>query len=146
MVAPTVNVTCTASDQNGNPVAMARYIAKLNQTEIYQGFIVPEQVEVVANAQGVAVLALFPNTLGSPASRYNIKATNPDTGKRFLDTLVQVPNAPCNLHEILAQEPFPADGADSSTAIYNAFQAALTDQATSLIKTQTLVVQRIAFT
>ena len=146
MPAPTVNVTCTAADQNGNPVAFARYTAKLDRTVVYQGFVVPEQVEVVANAQGVAVLALFPNTLGLSASRYSIKATNPDTGKRFLDTLVQVPNTPCNLHEILTQEPFPAIGSDSSIAIYNAFQEAFIQQSVSLVTTQKIVAKRIAFT
>lgn len=145
MAAPTVNVTCTASDQNGNPVAFGRYTAKLDRTVVYQGFVVPEQVEVVANAQGVAVLALFPNTLGVDASRYLIKAINPDTGKKFLDTTIQVPNAPCNLFEILVQEPFPAVGVDPSIAIYNAFQEAFINQATSLVNTQAMFVKRLAF-
>ena len=146
MAAPTVNITCTAADQNGNPVAFARYTAKLDRTVVYLGFVVPEQVEVVADASGIAVLALFPNSLGADASRYSIKAINPDTGKKFLDATLMVPNAPCNLHEILMQEPFPAVGPDSSTAVYNAFQEAFADQATSLIKTQTIVVQHSAFT
>ena len=146
MAAPTVNIICTAADQNGAPVAFARYTAKLDRTVVYQGFVVPEQVEVVANAAGVAVLALFPNSLGADASRYSIKAINPDTGKKFLDTTLMVPNAPCNLHEILMQEPFPALGPDSSTAVYNAFQEAFSEMAISIIKTQTIMVQRLAFT
>ena len=146
MPAPTVNVTCTAADQNGNPVAFARYTAKLDRTVVYQGFVVPEQVEVVANVLGVAVLALFPNTLGAAESQYTIKAINPDTGKKFLNTTIQVPNAACSLHEILMQYPFPADGFNSSMAVYNAFQQAFADQATSLIRTQNIMAQHFAFT
>ena len=38
MTTTTVAVTCQANDQNGNPVAGAVLTAKLNQTEIYNGF------------------------------------------------------------------------------------------------------------
>lgn len=145
MSVPTVNITCTAADQNGNAVAFAQYTARLDRTVVYQGFVVADQVQAVANAQGIAVLALFSNTLGADASYYTIKAINPKTGKKFLETTLQVPNAACNLHEILMQDPFPADGVSSSTAIYNAFQAAFVDQATSLITTQALLVQRRPF-
>lgn len=103
----TVPVTLTASDQNGSPVARARIIATLDTTEIYQGFVVPEQVEAFADANGVAVLNLWPNALGVAGSRYKVRAWNPDTGKRFLDVLAAVPNNACNLHEIIVQEPYP---------------------------------------
>lgn len=41
MSAPTVPVTCAAADQSGNRVAFAVYTAKLDQTEIYNGFMAP---------------------------------------------------------------------------------------------------------
>jgi len=104
----TVPVTCTASDQNGNPVAGARLTAKLNQTEIYQGLVVPEIVSAVAGADGVAILNLWPNQLGTQGSTYRITAVNPDTGKKYLDSQVSVPNSACNLHQILLLEPYPA--------------------------------------
>lgn len=48
----TVAVTCTAYDQQGNPVAGAVLTARLNQTEIYNGLIVPE---LYAGATGPAI-------------------------------------------------------------------------------------------
>lgn len=123
MTAPTVSVTCTANDQNGNPVAGALLTAKLNQTEIYAGFIVPESVEAVADANGVAVLNLWPTALGAQGSQYRVTATNPDTSKKFLDVLVSVPNSPCNLHQIIVMEPYPA--LDASAQALAAAQGAL---------------------
>lgn len=107
MSVPTVAVICTASDQNGPPVAGAVYTAKLNSTEIYLGFVVPEMVKGTADVNGVCVLQLWPNALGVAGSLYDITATNPDTGKKFLKATVAVPNVGCNLHDILVQEPYP---------------------------------------
>ncbi len=125
MSAPTVAVTCTAFDQNGNPVAGAAYRAKLNQTEIYNGFVVPEVVDGEADANGACVLQLWPNALGVAGSLYAITAVNPDTGKKFLNATVAVPNSACNLHEILVQEPYPAIDAAQQALI--AAQSALAD-------------------
>lgn len=107
MTAPTIAVTCIANDQNGNPVAGAVFTARLDSTEVYQGFVVPERVQAVANASGIAVLNLWPNALGVAGSLYRVTAVNPDTGRKFLDTTISVPNSPCNLHEILVQAPYP---------------------------------------
>lgn len=112
---PTVAVTFIAYDQNGGPVAGARVQARLDRTEIYQGFVVPEQVEVVADGQGRVILNLWPNVLGVAGSTYRVRAWNPDTGKKFLDALALVPNAPCLLSEILVDEP-PV-GYDAATQI-----------------------------
>jgi len=123
MSATTVPVTFIAADQNGDPVAGATITAALDVTEIDDGFIVPEKVEVVANELGEVVLNLWPNALGVNSSRYRIQARNPDTGRRFLDVLVSVPNSPCNLHQILVQEPFPA--IDAAQQALTAAQVAL---------------------
>lgn len=120
---PTQPVTCIAYDQNGNPVAGARFRFKLNSTEIYNGFIAPEMVEVTANALGVAVVNLFPNALGSTGSLYSVRSWNPDTGKRYLDTFFTVPDSPSNLHQILTQEPYPP--IDAAQAALTAAQSAL---------------------
>ncbi len=104
----TVPVTCYANDQNGNLISGATYTATLNQTEIYQGFVVPEIVSAVSGSDGIAVLNLWPNALGVNGSMYTIKATNPDTGKKFFNATVTVPNSPCNLHDIVTLEPYPA--------------------------------------
>lgn len=119
----TVPITCYANDQNGNLIAGAVLTAKLNQTEIYNGFVVPELVRAVADANGVAVLNLWPNALGVNGSMYRITAVNPDTGQRFLDVTVSVPNSACNLHQIITVEPYPA--IDASQQALAAAQGAL---------------------
>ena len=135
---PTVPVTSTANDQNGNPVAGAVFTARLNSTEIYQGFVVPERVQAVANSSGIAVLNLWPNALGVAGSLYRITAVNPDTGRKFLDTTVSVPNSPSNLHEILVQAPYPP--LDASAQALVAAQGALapvTAQAAAALVSET---------
>ena len=107
MSVPTVVVTCNAADQGGSQVAFGVYTAKLDQTEIYDGFVVPEVITVTANVEGVALLNLWPNALGVNGSSYRITARNPDTGKKFFDASVVVPNSPCNLYQIIQNAPFP---------------------------------------
>ena len=125
MSIPTVAVTCVARDQNGNPVAGGIFKARLNRTEIYQGFVVPEQVSGVADANGVCVLQLWPNELGANASSYRITATNPDTKQTYLNTTAVVPNSACLLHEIIVVPPFPDVSASEQALI--AAQSALAD-------------------
>lgn len=103
-IIPVATVTCRAVDQQGFPIAGARFIARLNVTEIYQGFVVPETVEAIADDNGVALLKLFPNVLGKNGSLYTVQGINPHNGKRFLNALALVPNAPCELTEILVDE------------------------------------------
>jgi len=124
MSVPTVAVICTANDQNGNPVSGASYKAKLDQTEIYNGFVVPEVISAVADSLGVAVLHLWPNELGVAGSLYTITATNPETGKKFLNTTVSVPNsATCRLEQIIVAQPYPSIDASAQALI--AAQSAL---------------------
>jgi hypothetical protein len=130
MSIPTVAVTCIAYDQNGTPIAGGRVTAKLNQTEIYNGFVVPEQVSGVADANGVCVLDLWPNALGVSGSSYSITAVNPDNGKTYLRTTAVVPNSACNLHEIIVVEPYPEiDAAEQALIAAQAALAPVTAQA-----------------
>jgi hypothetical protein len=130
MSAPTVAVTCTAFDQGGQPVAGARFRARLDQTEIYNGFIVQEVVDGLADANGVCVLQLWPNALGVAGSMYLVQAWNPDSGKKFLEATVSVPDSACNLHEILTQAPYPAiDAAQQALIAAQAALAPVTAQA-----------------
>lgn len=117
MAIPTQPVTCTAYDQNGNAVAGARLSFKLNATEIYQGFVAPEKIDVVADANGIVIVQLFPNALGTNGSLYQVTGTNPDTGKKFLNATAFVPNIPCNLHEILTNFPESPVGSAEQAAI-----------------------------
>lgn len=126
----TVAVTCTAYDQNGDPVSGGRVVATLDQTEIDGGFVVPERVEGITDAQGVCVLQLWPNALGVTGSSYLIRAWNPDTGKRYLDARAVVPNSACRLEDIIVQEPFPAiDAAEQALIAAQGALAPVTAQA-----------------
>jgi len=107
MSIPTVQVTCVAYDQNGNPVAGGTFRFKLDRTEIYNGFVVPEVVEGTANAQGVCVVNLWPNALGTNSSQYRVQAYNPDTGAKYLDAFAVIPNSNCYLQDVIQIPPYP---------------------------------------
>ena len=107
MSIPTVAVTCVAYDQNGNPVAGGNFRFKLDRTEIYNGFVVPEVVEGVADVNGVCVVNLWPNALGVNSSSYKVQAWNPDTGAKYLNTTAVIPNTACDLQNVIQTEPFP---------------------------------------
>ena len=126
----TVAVTFTAYDQSGNPVAGARILAKLDQTEVHQGFVVPEQVEATTGSDGVATLNLWPNALGVAGSKYRVRAWNPDTGAKFLDTTISVPNTASRMDEILVQEPYPPiDAAERALIAAQSALSGVTEQA-----------------
>lgn len=108
MSVPTVNVTCTVNDSEGNPVEGARVSAKLSTAEKYHGFVAPLTTNAVSDATGVAVLALFPNELGSESSEYAFKIMDPSTGKSIKFPAV-IPNMDCNLFEIANVPPYPRE-------------------------------------
>jgi hypothetical protein len=99
MPLPTCAVSCSVSDDSGDPVAGAVITARLDRFEIYEGYVVPTLTEVTTNASGTAVLNLWPNQLGSTASVYTIRIVAPN-GKT-LKTTATVPNvASASLHLI----------------------------------------------
>ena len=102
-----VNITCEARDQSDRPIAGAKYTATLDQLEILGAFIVPNLIQATANDEGVAVLALWSNSLGVRGSRYHITGTFPETGRAFFNELVYVPEEDSLLHEIIAIVPLP---------------------------------------
>lgn len=103
----TVNVLCRASDQLGNPIAGAVISAKLSGVDVdaTNGYVLPEIISGVADANGLLTLALWPNELGSTATYYDIKITNPDTGKKISLTAT-IPNATCELHLVAGLPPY----------------------------------------
>ena len=105
---PTVQVTCTAQDQSGNPLIGGRFEARLDRLEIYDGFVVPQTVTGIADASGVCVLDLWPNVLGSGASTYRVRAWNGARRLPYLDAWAAVPNAACDLESILVATRPPA--------------------------------------
>lgn len=92
---PTVSVTIRFVDTQGQGIPGATVKAALTSQERYQGLDVPGQVVGLTDAQGEAVLALFPNELGSEGSAYALTVTDPYGGTfvRF----VAIPNSPCDM-------------------------------------------------
>ena len=105
MSIPTVPVTVRLFDQDGNPVAGATVTAKLTTTERYGGYVVPKEYRGETDANGVAVVNVFPNELGTEGSEYRFKILDMATGKT-VSVYATVPNAPCELHQISELEPY----------------------------------------
>jgi len=103
---PTVPVTVNFADQNGHPIVGGKVSATLTCDELYNGFVVPNQLTVVSDAAGVAVLDLFPNQLGSQGSQYIFRLTQP--GGKTLSVTGTVPNAACTLQSIATLPTAPA--------------------------------------
>ena len=117
---PLQPVLCIAQDQTGAPLAGARFEARLDRLETFDGFVVPEVVTGVAGLDGTCTLQLFPNSLGSAGSAYRVRAWHGVTGRRFLDGFASVPNASCELQDILIATSPP----DLDMAVTAAAQAA----------------------
>lgn len=74
MSIPTCSVRAVVLDSVGGvPISGAQVSARLSSYEIYQGFVVPELIELTTDANGAVTMPLFPNELGSASSFYNIK-------------------------------------------------------------------------
>ena len=113
---PTVKVTARFVDQLGAPVCKAVVTMRLTTTERYAGYIVPREARAVTDAMGVAVLQVWPNELGTESSEYAVSVTFPDAcaanssiaPMRSIRGNCVVPNADCNLQDIMelpAYEP-----------------------------------------
>lgn len=104
---PTRKVTCRLFDQQGLAAAKARIQFRLTATEIIDGIVAPEMLELTADENGVAVFDLVPNVLGVNGTQYQVRAWNPDTGKKFIDGLCTVQDQDSELHDILFSDPPP---------------------------------------
>jgi hypothetical protein len=94
MAVPTVNVTVTVYEQDGSPVEGCTVQAELVGVDRYNNqFVGPIQQQQATDANGQAVLALFPNALGERNTFYRFKATHPTTNKKYIDVTAVVPNA-----------------------------------------------------
>ncbi|MBI4804473.1 MAG: collagen-like protein [Desulfovibrio sp.] len=92
---PTVAVTIRFQDNQGQAVEGATVKAVLTAQERYQGLEVPGQVQGQTNALGIAVLALFPNELGSEGSSYSLTITPPLGGS--IVRFVAIPDSACDV-------------------------------------------------
>ena len=106
---PTVNVTVAVHEQDGSPVRDALVLAKLTAVERYNGYVVADEYTGRTDERGRAVVAVFPNELGSEGSEYRFRIVTP-AGKTF-SVYATVPNSDCNLHQICELEPSERRGA-----------------------------------
>jgi hypothetical protein len=108
----TCAVSCQVNDQSNRPVKGALVSAALSAVDVYRGYVAPHAVDAETDANGIAVLNLWPNQLGATATHYKIRITTP-SGKQVRTTAV-VPNAPtAQLHLISDVPPF-----EGKTAAY----------------------------
>ena len=106
---PTVNVTVAVHGQDGTPVRDALVFARLTTVERYNGYVVAGEYEGRTDERGRAVVAVFPNELGSEGSEYRFRIVTP-AGRTF-SVYATVPNSDCNLHQICELEPSERRGA-----------------------------------
>lgn len=122
---PLVNVRARILDQNGKPVPRARVAMRLTTNERFCGLVVPRETAQMTDANGNAVLRVFPNELGSEGSEYLVTIsyagdgcapcgkrggppTMPGAMRHFY---VVVPNADCDLFDITELPPYEQRGA-----------------------------------
>ena len=103
MTLPTCNVLCKVFDDSGAPVAGATVRAKLNQFEVYNGYVVPQDISGTTNASGECTLALWPNQLGSTGSMYTVKVQS--TNGKSLTVNAVVPNVSSTELHLIAELP-----------------------------------------
>ena len=121
-IIPTVNVTARFSDPEGRPLRGAVVSMRLTTTERYQGYVVPAEVRAVTDGTGTAVLAVWPNALGTESSEYLVTVTFPENcaaqggtpgrvSPRSIRAYAVVPDADCLLHDIMELPPYDRRGA-----------------------------------
>lgn len=121
MSLPTCAVLCSVYDDSGDPVTGAVISAKLNQFEVYEGYVVPQTIEATTDTNGEATLNLWPNQLGSTSSMYEVKISSPN-GKRLRVNAI-VPNVSNTELHLIAELP-PYDGKTDGQLILDAAIAA----------------------
>lgn len=111
MPAITVLVTVRLFEQDGPPLVGATVTARADINDINAGYVTPDTAMATTDANGSAVLALFPNKpipagLGLTGASYRFKAVSA-AGKKVLDVIAQVPNSNCFLDDIAPYEILP---------------------------------------
>ncbi|WP_418131469.1 hypothetical protein [Variovorax sp. 278MFTsu5.1] len=124
---PTCAVRAVIRDSvGGEPIVGATIVARLSGYDIDDGYVVPEEVEATTDADGYAVLHLWPNQLGSVASFYKITIA---ANEKSLRTTAVVPNlASIDLHAIAELPPYEGRP-DGALVIAQVLQALVEAQA-----------------
>lgn len=145
MSTPTVPVTVTLAAQDGTPYEGVIVRARLDGNEVYEGIVISDQVEETTDADGVAILNLFPNApsptgLGTQGTTYRFFASIP--GGRSLNVDARVPNSACRLENILVTDDVGALSA-AELAVLQA-QTAVTTAASSAAAAEEDAIQTAA--
>ena len=141
---PTVNVTARVYDQNGKAVHGAVITMRLTTVERYSGYIVPREARAETDATGKAVLAVWPNEVGTESSEYRVHIKYPHGGcesscfgggSGSVSGYAVVPNHDCDLQDIMELSPYDQRGAGqvitSEVALYAGQASAARDAAQS---------------
>ena len=133
----TCAVTFQINLDDGAPDVGATVSATLNQFEVYNGYIVPKLVSGTTNVNGLVVLNLWPNSLGSTGSVYTIKILS-STGKK-LTTTATVPNqSSANATDIAGLPAYTAQtDAQYSLSLSQSYAAQASSSATSAANSAT---------
>lgn len=124
MTFPTCNVVCTIFSAAGRPVPNAVITAKLDRVETYLGFVIPQTVMVTTDALGQAVLALWPNELGTTGSFYTIRIKPPVGGSTTVTAVV--PNVDTIALHLIAGLPSYAGMTEGQLMLSAAVEAGAT--------------------
>lgn len=152
---PTVNVTARVYDQSGKPVKGAVVTMRLTTTERYGGYLVPKEMRAETDYTGKAVLAVWPNALGTEKSEYRVHIKYPHNGCESscfnsppgsVSGHAVVPNADCDLQNIMELTPTEYRGAGqvitSEVAMYAGQASSARDASQSLFDATNSVVGR----
>lgn len=104
-----IPVKIAAKMADGTPATGAKVYATLTVEEVDEGLIVPTTVTAVADAQGVAILNIWPNSRGVNGSKYRIVIEA--QGAHF-SRYITVPEAqeaswPLEFETLIDQAPYP---------------------------------------
>ena len=134
----TVAVTCTAARPDGSLIAGGKFRFLLSNTDTENGLVVPREISATANAQGVAVANLWPNSLGALGTQYRVLLTDPLGSTIDLGSCT-VPTSACNLHAILGLGTAPT--LDQATVAKLAAQTAAAASSTSATQSASSATQ-----
>ena len=137
----TVNVTCLATGQQGNPIAGATVTALLSAADVdvaSGSYVLPELVTATTDATGTAILALWPNQSGAGSTTYTVKISDPNTSKTKT-VIATIPNGNCTL-SMTENLPVVASVTSAQLAANTATGAAVTANAQAGIATVQAVI------
>lgn len=137
----TVAVTCTAARPDGSLIAGGKFRFLLSNTDTENGLVVPREISATANASGVAVANLWPNSLGALGTQYRVLLTDPLGSTIDLGSCT-VPTSACNLHAILGLGTAPT--LDQATVAKLAAQTAAAASSTSATQSASSATQAAA--